>query len=142
MRDERTIKLLYTYKEPMEFSRLDEIIDTSEDVELSFKGAAWRTVTNNIKNDVGWLSEDEYHAVFDTVPQKAVYAFETFERVNKASGLSTRLSTSFVLGWESFNKFQQSTDILFLYVVSDQLDWVFYGNRDIWSFSTRYITKR
>ena len=126
----------------MEFSRLDEIIDTSEDVELSFKGAAWRTVTNNIKNDVGWLSEDEYHAVFDTVPQKAVYAFETFERVNKASGLSTRLSTSFVLGWESFNKFQQSTDILFLYVVSDQLDWVFYGNRDIWSFSTRYITKR
>jgi hypothetical protein len=126
----------------MKFSRLDEIIDTSEDVELSFKGAAWKTVTNNIKNDVGWLSEDEYHAVFDTVPQKAVYAFETFERVNKATGLSTRLSTSFVLGWESFNKFQQSTDILFLYVVSEQLDWVFYGNRDIWSFSTRYITKR
>ncbi|GAC27893.1 hypothetical protein [Brumicola pallidula] len=123
----------------MKFSRLDEIINTSEDIELSFKDAAWKTTTNNIKNDVGWLSEDEYHAVFDTVPQQTVYAFETFERVSKATGLSTRLSTSFVLGWESFNKFQQSTDILFLYVVSEQLDWVFYGNRDIWSFSTRYI---
>ena len=126
----------------MKFTRLDEIINTSEDMELSVKDAAWKVITNHIKNDVGWLTEDEYHAVFSVVPRQTVYAFETFERVSKATGVSKRLSTSFVLSWESFNEFQQSTDILFLYVVAEKLDWVFYGNRDKWSFSTRYITKR
>lgn len=124
----------------MKFSSLDKIINTSEDTRLSVRDETCKVVTNNIKNDVGWLSEDEYLDVFNAIPRQTVYVFETFERINKTTGLRKRLSSSFVLSWQSFNKFQQSTDILFLYIVTEHLDWVFYGNRDIWSFSTRHIT--
>ncbi|MCE9854299.1 hypothetical protein LZ629_19370, partial [Shewanella chilikensis] len=67
----------------------------------------------------------------------SVYAFETFERTYTSTGLTKRLNAEFELNWESFDRFQSSTDILFLYVVPKNLSWIFYANRDWWQFAKR-----
>lgn len=85
----------------------------------------------------GWLTEDEFNRCFNAFIEQQVFAFESFERVNKTTGISNRLEQSFVLNWLNFKEFQETTAILFVYIVSSKLNWVFYANRNKWQFAAQ-----
>lgn len=121
----------------MEFIELNQIIDTDTDIELSVRDSEWPKVVSAITASSGWLNKIEFNSLFTQYTNQAVFAFETFERVYKKTGIKKRLSSSFDLTWDNFDAFQRNTDILFLYLVSSKLSWVFYANRDQWVFSAR-----
>ncbi len=125
------------FKEEMKFTELNKIINTDTDIELSVKDPDWSKIVRSISAPVGWLNKTEFKLLFTSYIDQPVFAFETFERVSKSTGVKNRLTSRFVLTWENFNAFQKSTDILFLYLASSNLSWVFYANRDRWAFSAR-----
>lgn len=121
----------------MEFIELNQIIDIDTDIELTVRDSAWQKVTSPITASSGWLNKIEFTSLFTPYTNQEVFAFETFERVSKETGLKKRLTSNFILTWENFDAFQKNTDILFLYLVSSKLNWVLYANRDQWAFSAR-----
>lgn len=121
----------------MEFIELNQIIDIDTDIELTVRDSAWQKVTSSITASSGWLNKIEFTSLFTPYTNQEVFAFETFERVSKKTGVKKRLTSNFVLTWENFDAFQKNTDILFLYLVSSKLNWVLYANRDQWAFSAR-----
>jgi hypothetical protein len=114
----------------MDFSCLTQIVNTEQDLGLLPTCPDWTVVDSNISVDNGWVNEDEFNQYLGQFHGQPVFALETFERINKAANTRQRIEESFVLSWPNFKKFQETTDILFVYVVSKQLNWVFYANRD------------
>ncbi|WP_348727779.1 hypothetical protein [Rheinheimera texasensis] len=121
----------------MDFSCLTKIVRTEQDLDLRPTNSDWKLVDSIISVSHGWLTENEFNLCFSPYIGEKVFAFETFERVNKASGISNRLEQSFVLNWMNFKEFQETTTILFVYVVPVELNWVFYANRDKWQFAVQ-----
>ncbi len=121
----------------MEFIELNQIVDTDTDIELSVRDSEWPKVVSSITASTGWLNKIEFNSLFSSYTNQVVFAFESFERISKSTGTKKRLTSSFKLTWDNFDEFQKNTDILFLYLVSSKLSWVFYGNRDQWAFSAR-----
>lgn len=119
----------------MEFSCLTQIVNTEQDLDLLLTSSEWAVVDSNISVDHGWITEDEFNQCLGQFIGQQVFAFETFVRIYKSTNIQKRLEDSFVLSWSNFKKFQETTDILFVYVVSKQLNWVFYANRDKWYFA-------
>ena len=119
----------------MEFSCLTQIVNTEQDLDLLPTSSEWAVVDSSISVDHGWITEDEFNQCFGQFIGQQVFAFETFVRIYKSTNIQKRLEDSFVLSWSNFKKFQETTDILFVYVVSKQLNWVFYANRDKWYFA-------
>ncbi|MEL4389603.1 hypothetical protein [Shewanella xiamenensis] len=119
----------------MEFSFLTQIVNTEQDLDLLPTSSEWAVVDSNISVDHGWITEDEFNQCLGQFIGQQVFAFETFVRIYKSTNIQKRLEDSFVLSWSNFKKFQETTDILFVYVVSKQLNWVFYANRDKWYFA-------
>ncbi|MFB2650087.1 hypothetical protein [Shewanella mangrovisoli] len=119
----------------MEFSCLTQIVNTEQDLDLLPTSSEWAVVDSNISVDHGWITEDEFNQCLGQFIGQQVFAFETFVRIYKSTNIQKRLEDSFVLSWSNFKKFQETTDILFVYVVSKQLNWVFYANRDKWYFA-------
>ncbi len=121
----------------MDFSCLTKIVNTEQDLDLLPVNPDWQLVVSMISVSHGWLTEDEFNLCFNPFVGQMVFAFETFERVNKSIGISNRLEQSFVLNWNNFKEFQEMTAILFVYIVSSNLNWVFYANRDKWQFAAQ-----
>ena len=121
----------------MDFSCLTKIVNTEQDLDLQPVNPDWQLVGSIISVSHGWLTEDEFNLCFNPFVGQMVFAFETFERVNKSTGISNRLEQSFVLNWINFKEFQETTAILFVYIVSSNLNWVFYANRDKWQFAAQ-----
>ncbi|OBP13111.1 hypothetical protein A5320_19865 [Rheinheimera sp. SA_1] len=119
----------------MDFSCLTQIVNTEQDLDLLPTCPDWTVVDSNISVDHGWITEDEFNRCLGRLIGQEVFAFETFIRIYKSTNAQKRLEESFVLNWPNFKKFQETTDILFVYVVSKQLNWVFYANRDKWCFT-------
>jgi len=119
----------------MEFSFLTQIVNTEQDLDLLPTSSEWAVVDSSISVDHGWITEDEFNQCLGQFIGQQVFAFETFVRIYKSTNIQKRLEDSFVLSWSNFKKFQETTDILFVYVVSKQLNWVFYANRDKWYFA-------
>lgn len=119
----------------MEFSCLTQIVNTEQDLDLLLTSSEWAVVDSSISVDHGWITEDEFNQCLGQFIGQQVFAFETFVRIYKSTNIQKRLEDSFVLSWSNFKKFQETTDILFVYVVSKQLNWVFYANRDKWYFA-------
>lgn len=123
----------------MNFDNLKSILLLDNAYEFSLVDKDWQITRGCNSDDHNWLSKEQFEAVFlSTVEHSCnapVYAFETFERTYKSTGLTKRLSAEIKLNWESFDTFKNSTDILFLYVVPKSLNWVFYANRDWWQFA-------
>ncbi|BDA62737.1 hypothetical protein HG547_05875 [Shewanella sp. DNRA4] len=119
----------------MEFSCLTQIVNTEQDLDLLPTSSEWAVVDSSISVDHGWITEDEFNQCLGQFIGQQVFAFETFVRIYKSTNIQKRLEDSFVLSWSNFKKFQETTDILFVYVVSKQLNWVFYANRDKWYFA-------
>jgi hypothetical protein len=125
------------FRERMEFIELNQILNTDTDIVLSVKNSDWSKVIRSITASTGWLNKSEFNSLLTPYINQQVFAFETFERVSKKTGIKKRITSSFSLTWDNFDTFQKNTDILFLYLVSSKLDWVFYANRDQWGFSAR-----
>jgi hypothetical protein len=121
----------------MDFSCLTKIICSEQDLDLRPTNPDWKLVDSVISVSHGWLTEHEFNLCFSSFIGELVFAFETFERVNKASGISNRLEQSFVLNWMNFKEFQETTAIILVYVVPVELNWVFYANRDKWQFAAQ-----
>ncbi|MFT2089954.1 hypothetical protein [Paraglaciecola sp. 2405UD69-4] len=119
----------------MKFTDLNRIVNTDSDIELSVKNSDWTEIKSLVTAPAGWLTEQEFSSIFSGMSNQIVFAFESFERISKSTGIKKRLSSHFLLNWDNFDAFQRNTDILFLYLVSSDLAWVFYGNRDKWAFS-------
>ena len=119
----------------MDFSCLTKIVNTEQDLELLPVRPDWKVMGSILSVNHGWLTEDEFNLCLGQFIGQNVFAFETFERINKTTSTKQRLEKSFVLNWPNFKEFQETTDILFVYVVSKQLNWVFYANRDKWYFA-------
>lgn len=119
----------------MEFSCLTQIVNNEQDLDLLPTSSEWAVVDSNISVDHGWITEDEFNQCLGQFIGQQVFAFETFARIYKSTNIQKRLEDSFVLSWSNFKKFQETTDILFVYVVSKQINWVFYANRDKWYFA-------
>ncbi len=121
----------------MDFSCLSKIVNTEQDLELLPARPDWKVVSSLLSVNHGWLTEDEFKLCFEPFIGQYVFAFETFERINKTTSIKQRLEESFVLNWLNFKKFQETTNMLFVYVVSEHLNWVFYANRDKWQFAVQ-----
>ncbi|QSX35613.1 hypothetical protein [Shewanella sedimentimangrovi] len=121
----------------MNFSCLSKILNPEQDLELCLTNPDWELVGAQISVDRGWLKEAEFNQCLGPFIGQEVYAFETFERVYKDTNTQKRLEESFILNWPNFKRFQETTDILFVYLVSEQLNWVFYANRDNWKFAVQ-----
>ena len=121
----------------MDFSSLSKIVNTEQDLELLPVCPDWKIVGANLSVEHGWLTEEEFNLSLGQFIGQSVFAFETFERVNKSTNAKQRLEESFVLNWLNFKKFQETTNMLFVYVVSEHLNWVFYANRDKWQFAVQ-----
>ena len=131
------MRAVIAFNEDMKFTELNKIINTDTDIDLSVRDPDWTKMVRSISAQVGWLSETEFNSLFTSYIDQPVFAFETFERVSKSTGVKNRLTSSFALTWENFDAFQKSTDILFLYLASSNLNWILYANRDRWAFSAR-----
>ncbi|GAB1057844.1 MAG: hypothetical protein WAqPseu_19960 [Shewanella algae] len=125
----------------MNFDNLKSILVLDDDHEINLINNDWLVTKGFNSDDHNWLSKEQFDAVFISTSEHSnnisVYAFETFERTYTSTGLTKRLNAEFELNWESFDRFQSSTDILFLYVVPKNLSWIFYANRDWWQFAKR-----
>ena len=123
----------------MNFLSLDSIIDTSLKDDLYLRDGSWKIVKGLNSQTEQWLDLAAFTNVFSDTPEfknaESVWAFETFERTYRKSGESKRLSYSFQFTIESFFEFQKSTEILELYLVPQNLTWVFYANRDNWKYA-------
>jgi hypothetical protein len=125
----------------MNFDDLKSILALDDDHEINLIDNDWLLTKGFNSDNHNWLSKEQFDAVFISTSEHSnntsVYTFETFERTYKSTGLIKRLKSEFKLNWESFDKFQSSTEILFLYVVPKNLSWIFYANRDWWQFAKR-----
>ncbi|GLP95048.1 hypothetical protein [Paraferrimonas sedimenticola] len=123
----------------MQFDELKSVLDTDNENELILLSPNWKVSQFPNTESGHWLSKEQFHEVFSVIGKCQsdvnVFAFETFERVYKATGSTKRLNSEFNLNWTSFNNFQRSTDILCFYLVPQNLSWVFYGNRDYCLFA-------
>jgi hypothetical protein len=112
-----------------------------DDHEIKLIDNDWSLTKGSNSDEHNWLSRAQFDALFISTSEHSnnisVYAFETFERTYVSTGLTKRLKAEFELNWESFDKFQSTTDILFLCVVPKNLTWIFYANRDWWQFAKR-----
>ena len=126
----------------MQFDELKSVLDIDNENELILLSPNWEVTQFSITESRHLFSEKQFHEVFSVVGEsqgnEKVFAFETFERVYKTTGEVKRLNSEFNLNWNSFNNFQQSTDILSFYLVPQNLSWVFYGNRDYCLFAKGY----
>ncbi|MEL7581426.1 hypothetical protein AADY36_19070 [Pseudoalteromonas sp. D15MCD-2] len=126
----------------MEFDDLKSIIDVSRDLELTLKSPNWEVIKYPISDSGSWMSKELFLKVFSETSEyknsDEVFAFESFERMYKATGKTNRLNAEFNLNWADFNNFQESTEILYFYLVPQNLSWVLYGNRDFWQFAKGY----
>jgi len=104
----------------MDFSCLTKIVNTEQDLDLLPVNPDWQLVVSMISVSHGWLTEDEFNLCFNPFVGQMVFAFETFERVNKSIGISNRLEQSFVLNWNNFKEFQEATAILFVYTLTSK----------------------
>lgn len=121
----------------MNFSCLTKIVNTEQDLVLLPSSPDWIVTDSNISVDHGWLNEDEFNRCLGRFIGQIVFAFETFERVDNTTDTRKRLEDSFLLNWINFKQFQESTSILFVYVFSSDLNWVFYANRDKWQVAVK-----
>lgn len=125
----------------LNFDDLKSILDLESDQKFSLIDKDWLLTQGCNSDNHNWLSKEQFDAVFISTDEHlnntSVYAFETFERTYKSTGLTKRLKAELELNWKSFDIFQSSTDILFLYVVPKNLSWIFYANRDWWQFAKR-----
>jgi hypothetical protein len=121
------------------FLSLDSIIDTSLKDDLYLRDGSWKIVSGLNSETEQWLDLAAFTNIFSDTPElknaESVWAFETFERTYHKSGESKRLSCSFQFTIKSFFEFQKSTEILELYLVPQNLTWVFYANRDNWKYA-------
>ncbi len=126
----------------MQFDELKSVLDIDNENELILLSPNWEVTQFSITESGHWFSEEQFHKVFSVVGEyqsnEKVFAFETFARVYKTTGVVKRLNSEFNLNWTSFNNFQQFTDILSFYLVPQNLSWVFYGNRDYCQFAKGY----
>jgi hypothetical protein len=125
----------------MNFDDLKSILVLDDEHEIRLIDSDWLLTKGFNSDDHNWVSKEQFDAVFLSTDEHLnnahVYAFETFERTYKSTGLTKRLKAELELNWESFEHFQRSTDILILYVVPKNLSWIFYANRDWWQFAKR-----
>ncbi len=123
----------------MNFVDLKLIIDTENDQELVLTNGSWEVTKNSNSELKPWLTEDQFNQVFSSTAEyqnnATVFVFESFERVYKNSGLTKRLNEQLDLNWPNFDAFQSSTDILYFYMVPQNLNWVLCANRDFWQFA-------
>jgi hypothetical protein len=123
------------------FLSLDSIIDTALKDDLYLRDESWEVVKGLNSETEQWLDLAAFTKVFTDTPEfknaESVWAFEIFGRIYHKSGESKRLSDSFQFTIESFFKFQKSTEILELYLVPQNLTWVFYANRDNWKYAIK-----
>ena len=123
----------------MNCDELKSIIDTENDQELTITCDLWEITKNSNSELKPWLTEEQFNQIFSETIElqnnSSVFVFESFERVCKSSGLTTRLSERLELNWAEFDAFQSSTDILYFYMVPRALNWVLYANRDFWQFA-------
>jgi hypothetical protein len=121
----------------MDFSCLAKIVHTEQDLDLLPVHPNWKLFDSVLSVSHGWLTEQEFNLCLKPFIGQMVFAFEAFNRVNNSTGKSKRLEDSFVLSWLNFKEFQETTDILFVYVAPSELNWVFYANRDKWQFAAQ-----
>lgn len=121
----------------MDFSCLKKIVHIEQDLDLLPVNPNWKLFDSVLAVSHGWLTEEEFNLYLKRFIGQMVFAFETFNRVDKSTGASKRLEHSFVLSWINFKEFQETTNILFVYIVPEELNWVFYANRDKWQFATQ-----
>jgi hypothetical protein len=123
----------------VDFSCLDSIIDTSLRDDLYLRDGSWKIVEGLNSETEQWLDLGTFTKIFAETPEfrnsESVCVFETFERIYHKSKESKRLSDTFQFTTEAFFEFQKSTEILELYLVPQNLAWVFYANRDNWKYA-------
>lgn len=119
----------------MDFSCFTQIANTEQDLNLLPTSPDWKVVDSNISVDHGWITEVKFNRCLGQFIGQEVFAFKMFVRIYKSTSTQKRLEESLVLSWPNFKKFQEVTDILFVYVVSKQLYWFFYANRDKWYYA-------
>ena len=125
----------------LNFEDLKNVVDLESQAELSMVDADWSITKEENSENHNWLAKQKFEAFFIPTNEykntEIIYAFESFERTYKKSGIKKRLTDRLELNWESFDNFQSSTDILFLYLIPKSLDWVFFANRDFCYFAKR-----